>query len=69
MCSKRRRINIKDFLSKKEHQILFEIILKEKFNQANKYKAYEVTIEKCKEQNLMQAAYFIERNLSFTRDV
>jgi hypothetical protein len=46
-----------------------KINLKEKFNQANKYKAYEVTIEKCKEQNLMQAAYFIDRNLSFTRDV
>ena len=42
---------------------------KEKYQKANKYQVHEEAIKRCRDEKLMQAAYFIERDLLFCRDV
>ena len=48
---------------------IFFVNLKEKFKRENKWKAHEVCIKKCTEENLDQAVYFLQRDLSFYREV
>ena len=42
---------------------------RENYAKVNKFKVHEVSIRRCKDEKLMQAAYFIERDLLFCRDV
>ena len=42
---------------------------RENYQNANKFKVHEEAIIRCKDEKLMQAAYFIERDLLFCRDV
>ncbi len=45
------------------------ILIKNRYTQNHIYTAHERSIEKCKEENLLQAAYFIERELTFYKEV
>lgn len=43
--------------------------LKEKYMKKNKYYVYEKSIERCQEEKLFQTAYFIQRELTFLKEV